>query len=224
MKDLKCNFYDGYFTASAIADKRLKIQVKSQNHNIYYDLKNNGETEKFPLQFGEGDYEITFYQQLIGKSYSPKNKIKKNIKFSNPDVPFLKFNQFVVEDKEIIATAQELCKDCTTDKEKYLKIKNYMKTKFFYNFVKAAMTKQGEMPAIENSWKIKRGTCFDLSAIMTIMFRAVGLPAKLVIGYADKGYHAWNSVKIEDKWYRVDITYLLSAMKKPTSYKIERWY
>ena len=45
----------------------------------------------------------------------------------------------------------------------------------------------------------KKGICFDYAALMTGMLRSQNVPCKLVVGYANKSYHAWISVWSADK-------------------------
>ena len=68
------------------------------------------------------------------------------------------------------------------------------------------------------------GVCQDLSAIMVCMLRTQGIPARLMIGYADKQYHAWVVADVggEEKFF--DPTAALSAISKVKAYTLERYY
>ena len=70
----------------------------------------------------------------------------------------------------------------------------------------------------------KKGICFDYAALMTGMLRSLGIPCKMIFGYAGKAYHAWISVWSEDTgwvdgviffdgttWQRLDPTFASSA-------------
>ena len=50
-----------------------------------------------------------------------------------------------------------------------------------------------------------------------------GIAVKLVIGYADNTYHAWNEVYLSGQWVRLDITAQASNMNVK-SYTTERFY
>ena len=68
-----------------------------------------------------------------------------------------------------------------------------------------------------------RGICFDYAALLACMLRTQGVPVKLVIGYADQSYHAWNNVLVDGQWYRVDTTAEANGMKV-AKYTEERVY
>ena len=55
------------------------------------------------------------------------------------------------------------------------------------------------------------------------LLRAQGIAVKLVIGYADNTYHAWNEVYLSGQWVRLDITAQASNMNVK-SYTTERFY
>lgn len=223
MKNIQYNFYDGYFTLSVKSDKKLKLRVNTSKYSITYDINNQGELETLPLQFGNDKYIFTLYQQLIGKQYIKKDKLVKNIELMDQESPYLNFSQQVPYIKNIVEFVQNLCKDCNNEKDKYLKIKDYMRTHFTYDYLEAAL-KQTKDTSIQSVWTTHRGTCLNLSVITAIMLRAIHIPTRLIIGYADKTYHAWNAAKIADKWYRLDISSLITSNKKNINYTIERWY
>ena len=74
-----------------------------------------------------------------------------------------------------------------------------MKSHFIYDYIKAATVKAGTLPDIDGSFAKKAGICQDLSAIMVCMLRTQGIPSRLIIGYADKQYHAWVTTTVEKK-------------------------
>ena len=73
--------------------------------------------------------------------------------------------------------------------------------------------KSGYLPDIDDTLAKRKGICFDYSAVFACMLRVQNIPAKLIIGYADRYYHAWNSVLIEGKWERYDLTFADSGTK-----------
>ena len=70
------------------------------------------------------------------------------------------------------------------------------------------------------------GICQDLAALAACMLRVQGVPTKLMVGYAGKMYHAWNSVVIDGEEVLYDPTLELSAIESgrptPRSGIIER--
>ena len=67
------------------------------------------------------------------------------------------------------------------------------------------------------------GICQDLAAVTACMLRVQGVPAKLVIGYADKYYHAWNTVVINGQELFFDPTNAVGAINAK-KYSTEREY
>ena len=68
------------------------------------------------------------------------------------------------------------------------------------------------------------GVCQDLSAIMACKLRTQGIPCKLMIGYADKQYHAWTVSIINGEEVFYDPTAALNAISKVKEYTLERFY
>jgi len=82
---------------------------------------------------------------------------------------------------------------------------------------------KGYLPSVDNTLATNKGVCFDFSALLACMMRAQGIPARLEIGYADKVYHAWNSVYINGSWRRIDVTMEI-CHGQVGKYTLERFY
>ena len=221
------NMAEGYFTAAVQkkTSKALKLRVTSGKETLTYDLNGKGEMEVFPFQLGSGKYEITLWENVSGKKYSAAGKVTITVKLSREDGAFLYPNQYVdyTIKTQAVQMAQELCKG-KSDKEAFDAICSFMKTQFVYDFVKAATIKPGMLPDIEGSYKKHMGVCQDLSAIMVCMLRTQGIPSRLMIGYADKNYHAWTVSTIGGEEVFYDPTAALNAISKPKTYSVERFY
>ena len=76
---------------------------------------------------------------------------------------------------------------------------------------------------MDDTLSSKKGICFDYAALVACMLRVQGIRCKLVIGYADAYYHAWNEVLVDGKWLRYDTTSMASGLKVIT-YTTERVY
>ena len=79
------------------------------------------------------------------------------------------------------------------------------------------------LPDIENCFDAKAGVCQDLSAIMVCMLRVQGIPAKLMIGYADSYYHAWIVAVVNGKETFFDPTHAIGCINAK-KYAVERFY
>ena len=217
----------GYIRAavSSPGSKRLKFRVTKDGTTFTYDLDNQGAYEVFPLQQGSGSYELSLYEQVSGKQYSQAGTIWINAELEDRNVCFLYPNQYVNYDQtsEAVAVAEALSSG-KTDAEIYEAVCDYMSKNFVYDFVKAATIKAGQMPDIEGSWEKKMGVCQDLSAIMCCMLRSQGIPARLMIGYADSQYHAWVQTRYDGEEHLFDPTAAVNGIGKVKDYSVERYY
>ena len=217
---------EGYFYAgiSNKTSKKLKLRVIKGDTTLTYDLNGNGDMELFPLQLGSGSYKVCLYENTQKKSYSQAGTVFFRANLSQEDVCFLYPNVFVSYDQETeaVAEADKLCAGLT-DKQAFDAVCKYM-LKYKYDFVKAVTVKAGAMPDIDGTYQKKMGICQDLSAVMICMLRSQGIPAKLMIGYADKNYHAWVEAIIDGKETFYDPTAALSAIAKVKTYTVERFY
>lgn len=221
------NTSEGYFLASIqkTSKKRMKLRVKKGKETLTYDLNGNAEFEVFPLQLGDGKYEILLYEQVSGKKYSSAGKVSVNVKLNDPEAAFYYPNQYVnyTQQTEPVGKADELCAGMT-GQQSYDAVCKFMSQNFHYDFVKALTIKAGELPDIEESYTKRMGVCQDLSAIMCCMLRTQGVPARLMIGYADKNYHAWVAFNYEGKEYFFDPTAAVNGISKVKTYSVERYY
>ncbi len=204
--------------------KKLKLRVVIGDTTLDYDLPNTGENIVVPLQMGNGKYKITLYENTSGKKYAAAGSITITAKLTRKDGAFLYPNQYVNYNAKTKAVAQAdaLCKG-KNESNTFDTVCTYMKS-FAYDYIKAINIKPGMLPDIEGSWDKRMGVCQDLAAITCCMMRSQGIPAKLVIGYADKSYHAWTVVTVDGKNVLYDPTAALNAISKPKKYTVERFY
>jgi len=218
---------EGYFLAAIQkpSSHRLKLRVVKDGETLTYDLNNQGEYEVFPLQLGNGNYEVSLYENVSGKKYSQEGKISLSVRTRLPGVCYLYPNQYVhyTQLSEAVAKAGELCagKD---PKEAYAIVCEFMKDNFVYDFIKALTVQAGQLPEIDKSYANRMGVCQDLAAVMVCMLRTQGIPARLIIGYADNQYHAWTQTKLGGTDELFDPTAALNAITPVKVYSIERYY
>ena len=80
--------------------------------------------------------------------------------------------------------------------------------------------KSGYLPDPDSTLESKTGICFDYASLAAAMLRSQEIPCKLITGYVDEIYHAWNMIYFEEygwitveisapsqAWTRVDITF-----------------
>lgn len=204
------NVKDGYFRVSS--DKESKLRVTKDNMSYTYDIRQNEIT--IPLQMGSGTYQIRAYRWLSGKRYMQADYAEIRVRLRSADAPFLHSNVYVdYTDSDFERVGLKSIPE----------IKNYVVHNFAYDYVKTAMLKDRKvLPDIRRCIRNHKGICQDLAASAVALFRVNKIPAKLVIGYADKNYHAW--VKYWDNgWILFDPTNEIRKIKAK-KYTAERWY
>ena len=204
---------------------RLKLRVSKGDETLTYDLNGEGRTEVFPLQLGSGEYEISLYENISGKKYARQGSAYISAALVREDICFLYPSQYVnyTDASAIVAKAEELCGG-RTEEEAYGQVQSFMKSDFGYDYVRALTVSAGDLPDIDGAYEKRMGICQDLSAVMVGMLRCRGIPAKLVIGYADDNYHAWTLAEVDGKEMFFDPTAALNAITEPKEYTTERFY
>ena len=221
------NAAQGYILARGKENKkRLKLRVTQGQYKLTYDLNTAGEDEVFPLQLGDGSYTVELFENVSGKKYAAAGKVTVRVKLDDPYAPFLVPNQYVhyTQDPEAVKTSYALCEGMTDDREIFETIRAYIKANYMYDYVKAATVAGGTLPDIDGCYEKKMGICQDLAALAACMLRVQGVPTRLMVGYAGKMYHAWNSVVIDGEEVLYDPTLELSAIESGQTYTTERYY
>lgn len=201
---------------------RMKVRMTYANGaQLTYDLSNAGDYEVFPLQLGSGNYEFSLFENVKGSKYSAEGKVTLDAKLNSENAAFLVPNQYV----DYVRTTNAVLKsdELATEGDIYQRICDFMVDEFSYDFVRAKTIAPGELPAIDECFDNRAGVCQDLSAVMICMLRVQGIPAKLMIGYADKYYHAWTVAVVDGKEVFFDPTAAIGCLNAK-KYTIERFY
>ena len=218
----------GYIMVKAKASKkRYKVRITTSGAKLNYDLNSDGEYEVFPLQFGNGKYEIGLYRQASGTKYEAVGKASLKVKMEDELSCFLYPNQYVnyTAETPCVVAASEMCAGMTSQSEIFKTVCKYIKNNFVYDFIKSVTVGKGVLPDIDGCWANKMGICQDLSAMTCAMLRSQGVPARLMIGTLGVNtYHAWVMAVVngEDKFF--DPTAELNASSKTDTYTTERYY
>lgn len=218
---------NGYIMARGpVTERRLKLRVTRGDVIFTYDLNGSGEYEVFPLQLGSGSYKCTLYKCVQGNKYAQEGAVSFSAEMENEEAAFLCPNQYVNygPDSPAVQLSMEICQGLESDSDKFEAILKYLSSNFVYDFVRAATVAPGSMPDLDRCVETRMGICQDLAALAACMLRVQGIPAKLVIGYADDSYHAWNSVLVDGAYELLDITAEVKAISKNVTYTVERFY
>lgn len=225
------NVSQGYFRAKRnSSSKKMKLRVTKGSVKYDYDLTANGEYQVFPIQMGNGEYKVSLYKNVSGNKYSKEAEMEFSVTLDEEYVPYLYPNQYVDYDEQskAMTMSAQLCEGLETDVEKYEAIVDYVSENFSYDMQRARSNPGFYLGDVEGCYESKKGLCQDLAAMTACMLRVQGIPTKLVIGYADKQYHAWNSVYIVEEdgkgeYKLLDITAEVTGVGAK-KYTVERWY
>lgn len=202
----------------------LKIRITNGKWQLNYDLNSQGDYEAFPLQRGSGTYEVALFENVSGNKYASGGKLELNVQLSNEYAAYLVPNQYVNYElwTSAVQKSDELCAG-KSPQEVFNAVSGFIASEFAYDFVRAKTISPGTMPDIDYCYENRMGICQDLAAVTACMLRVQGVPAKLVIGYADKYYHAWNTVVINGQELFFDPTNAVGAINAK-KYSTEREY
>jgi len=219
----------GVVAVSYTSDVKLKVTVEKSGKRVTYDLRNDGKTEYYPLQLGEGSYQVSVLENIGGTKYKRVQSKTVNLKLDDANKVYLASVQNINWNREMkaIKKANELTKGLKTDKEKINAIYQYLISNISYDYDKLKTLDSNYLPNIDKTLEEKKGICYDYSSTFAAMLRSQGIPAKLVKGYSKatgETYHAWNEVYLSEtgKWIIVDTTYdaqMKLAKKKYTMQK-----
>lgn len=197
------NVSQGYvalrYTGSA---KKISVEVTGKNNKTYrYFVNKTKEPTYFPLTSGNGNYQISVYENIQGDEYSVLMMDSFQVKLKNKFLPFLYPNQYVEfsKDTKAVKEAKKLSKGAKDDLSIVKSVYNYVIKNVKYDDKKAENVKSGYLPSVDETLKTKKGICFDYAALMTAMLRSQGIPTKLEIGYSGNVYHAWISTWLSEK-------------------------
>lgn len=213
------------------ADVKHKLQVLCGNQHIEYNLKADGSIEDFSLQFGSGDYTARILQNESGSNYFEVEAKTFDVSLSGETIPFLNSVQNVrwaadmapIKDvRKIIAPALAHASDDSLPSECTRHLYNYICTHITYDNEKTQNVDYNYVPDIEETYATGKGICYDYASLLASMLRSIGIPAKLVKGYANANptvYHAWNEVYLNGSWHVIDTTLDASAGMTDTMFK-----
>ncbi len=202
------------YTGSSSA--RIKTILTTPDGTRYTYNLTKGTYATLPLSGGSGTYSIGVYVNVGGTKYSTAYTTTFQVSLSNEFAPFLSANQYVnyTSSSNVAQLATELTAKNKTDMDKIKTVYQYAVGNISYDKDRAANVQSGYLPDIDDVLKRGKGICFDYAAVMTAMLRTLGIPTKLVIGYAGDVYHAWISTYTKESGWLNDIIYFDGSVWK----------
>lgn len=201
------NAADGYISvlySGSSAQAKLRITNGSVQYD--HDISADGTRDFIPLM-GSGSYTVKVYEHVSGKNFAPVLSGEFNVSMKNENDTFLYPNKYVSfgKDSDCVKKAAELCAGKSGDVEKIAAVFTYISENISYDKQLAATvnttSKGGNayIPDPDRTLSSGKGICFDYASLFAAMCRSGGIPARLVIGYADPNiYHAWNEVYTDE--------------------------
>ncbi|MDE7363126.1 MAG: transglutaminase-like domain-containing protein [Oscillospiraceae bacterium] len=193
----------GYVSARYTgSSSKLKFRVEANGQTPDdFDLSTDGSTEYFPLEFGNGTYTLTIFEQIPGATgYAVAAQGTVDVQLASSLSPYLYPNRYVNygQNSDCVYKAAELCAGKTTDIDKIAAIFTWVANNISYDYDLAATVTSGYIPDPDRTLSRRTGICFDYASLMAAMLRSQSIPSRLVIGYAAPDiYHAWNEVYTE---------------------------
>ena len=199
-------------------DNDYKVMVKKEDTTYFYGISEGSSSENFPLQMGNGEYNVAILEKIEGNNYKFVQKEDIVVDIEDENKVFLNSIQYIDWDEEdrITRAAKLIDRLGRSDEQKIEQIHKYVLRIMRYDYEKAENIQSGYVPDLDELFSEKKGICFDYSAIFAAMARSIGIPAKIIMGDTDNvnGYHAWNEVYIEGTWLVIDATYDSIAQAK----------
>jgi len=206
--------------------KKAKVLITFGEQKYQYNIKSGSSFENFPLQLGNGSYQVGVFEQIEDTRYAQVATTTVNLLLDDNSKVFLTSIQIInwSDKMNTVTLAKELTKNKKTDSEKIEVCYQYMVQQFSYDYVKMKNVEYDYIPVIDDVLKKKLGICYDYSAVFASMLRSQGIKCKLIMGYTSnvREYHAWNEVYVGDKWVVVDTTYDSQMYTNKVKYSFEK--
>lgn len=235
---------------NAGTNKKVKLVISLGRERYTYDINDDTKYIYFPLQMGNGTYEIEIFENVKEDKYKKVYQKKAYYEIADDRLVYLNTIQIVnwQGDQTAVQVAEELIRNekirryeelndqpfdeadlesiTLTDLEKIETIYLYVVQNIRYDYSKPGRLTSDYIPDIEDVFNEKEGICYDYSAILASMLRSLNIPTKLIKGYtiATSAFHAWNEVYVEDenRWIIVDTTYDSYLFERNKVFELEK--
>ena len=201
---------------------KIAVTVKKQGTSSQYNyfLQEAIVEVAIPLTGGNGVYDVAVLKNIEDSKYSPLTSQEVVLELVDSKSAYLTSNKMLDWNQKnaAIKKANKLVKKCKNQNAKIKTIYSYLVKNFHYDYDKYSENSSGNLsyytPNISDTYKTKKGICYDMSALSASMLRSVGIQTKMITGYPQsryfngQQYHAWNKVfsKKNKDWIIVDVT------------------
>lgn len=223
--------------------KKMKLMITKDEIQYVYNVFSLEETVYYPLQLGDGGYQVSLYENVSGTKYRKVTTQSIQLNLVDDHIVFLQSVQeihFEESDQSIIFTREMLDEALAAKNKKYRsfrfsKLTEQEKINAIYQFILEAISYDFEkikkldttyLPDNDRTLEIKSGICYDYSSLFASMLRWEKIPAKMAKGYAKDSevYHAWNEVYLSSskEWVVVDTTFDAYAYQNDDPYEFKK--
>lgn len=206
--------------------EKIKVMISKGSTKYYYPLKPDGVMAGFPLQMGNGSYQVSVLKNVGDSRYTFLKTMTVSIKLEDPNAVYLNSIQTIKWTPESEAAKKNLeliGKETDYSKRVHLGY-DFVVRNVSYDYDKIKTLTTDYTPDPDTTLKVLKGICYDYSSLFAAMKRSEQIPVKLVKGYTSnvKGYHAWNEVFIDGKWVVVDTTFDSAYYKARAKYSFSK--
>lgn len=101
--------------------------------------------------------------------------------------------------------AKEVATDATFNRNFAKRFKGKSLYKIYYWLLETEYVKHKK--TAREVFEQRQGDCAGMSAALYVICKVNHIPVRYIIGWNKYGCHAWNRVKVNGKWYWIDIAY-----------------
>lgn len=197
--------------------EKIKVLVVKNSYQEWFDIiLDKGKFSKnIWLTEGKGIYDISIMVNIEGRKYTygPTQKIENTVDINRFTVPTKDIES---DDSDIADLARRLTKLSNNDRDKAKNIYNWVAKNIKYDYGKyrnQLSGNYGDVYGASNTYKTKKGVCYDYATLVAAMGRSIGMQVKVIRGDFKSAtrseYHAWNEIYLseEDKWINLDATF-----------------
>lgn len=171
-------------------EKEIKFIYNGDKTNYGLKLK-----EELKDTYSRDDYLERSWIEIKPEAYDTKNGIETTLN--------IKYLCTKEEEEYIDSTLQEITSSLITenmsDLEKVKTINDYIINRYEYDYTFQSVS-------VYSALTTSKAVCQGYSMTAYKMFNFAGIENKIVVGTLKGIDHSWNLVKIDGKWYQIDIT------------------
>lgn len=224
MKSVKCfSKYRKYILAGTIFIQTFMISVTASAYEIFsnwndtedyiYENMINRETEiKFVYNGDKTDFG-TKLKEVLKDTYSKDDYLERSWTEIKPEaydtsngidttlnIKYLcTKNEEDYIDSELKSATNSIISEGMSDYEKVKAINNYIINRYEYDYTLKSLSVYSALTTSE-------AVCQGYSMTAYKMFNYAGIENRIIVGSARGISHSWNIVKVDGKWYQIDIT------------------